>query len=69
MPKGFRAGALILTILSVGMRGSMMLVWHPGFYTAYSPSQNLESNAFLMAVGALGVLISGSWTLKALDII
>ena len=69
MPRGFRAGALILTFLSVGMMGSMMLVWQPGFYTAYSPSQNLDSNSFLMGVGALGVIASGSWTLKVLDIV
>ncbi|HKT21698.1 MAG TPA: DUF1404 family protein, partial [Nitrososphaerales archaeon] len=69
MPRGFRAGALLLTFLSVGMMGSMMLVWQPGFYTTYSPAQNLVSNTFLMGMGALGVLISGSWTLKALDIV
>lgn len=69
MPRGFRAGALIITFLSVGMMGSMMLVWQPGFYTAYPAAQNLDSNAFLMGVGALGVLISGSWTLKVLDVV
>jgi cytochrome c oxidase assembly factor CtaG len=69
MPRGFRAGALLLTFLSVGMMGSMMLVWQPGFYTSYSPAQNLESNSFLMGMGALGVLTSGSWTLKVLDIV
>ena len=69
MPRGFRAGALILTFLSVGMMGSMMLVWQPGFYVAYSPSQNVDSNSFLMGVGALGVLVSGSWTLKVMDVI
>ena len=69
MPRAFRAGALILTFLSVGMMGSMMLVWQPGFYTAYSASQNLDSNTFLMGVGALGVVISGSWTLKVLDVV
>ncbi|MDG7010680.1 MAG: DUF1404 family protein [Nitrososphaerota archaeon] len=69
MPRGFRAGALLLTFLSVGMMGSMMLVWQPGFYTVYSSSQNLDSNSFLMGMGALGVLISGSWTLKVLDVV
>jgi hypothetical protein len=69
MPTGLRAGILILTFLSVGMMGSMMLVWQPGFYTAYSPAQNLDSNTFLMGMGALGVLVSGSWTMKILGIV
>lgn len=69
MPRAFRAGMLLLTFLSVGMMGSMMLVWQPGFYTAYSPAQNLDSNTFLLGIGALGVLISGSWTMKIMDIV
>jgi Protein of unknown function (DUF1404) len=69
MPRAFRASALILAFLSVGMMGSMMLVWQPGFYAAYSPAQNLASNTFLMGIGALGVIISGSWTLKVLDVV
>jgi cytochrome c oxidase assembly factor CtaG len=69
MPRGFRAGALLLTFLSVGMMGSMMLVWQPGFYTVYSPAQNLYSNSFLMGMGAVGVLVTGSWTMKILDIV
>lgn len=69
MPRGFRAGTLLLSFLSVGMMGSMMLVWQPGFYTVYSPAQNLDSNTFLMGLGALGVLVSGSWTLKVMDIV
>jgi Protein of unknown function (DUF1404) len=69
MPTGLRAGLLLLTFLSVGMMGSMMLVWQPGFYTAYSPGQNLQSNTFLMLLGSSGILISGAWTLRILSII
>ena len=69
MPTGLRAGTLLMAFLSVGMMGSMMLVWQPGFYTVYSPAQNLDSNTFLMGMGAVGVVISGSWTMKILGIV
>lgn len=68
-PKLLRIALLLFAFLSVGMMGSMMLVWQPGFYTAYSASQNFQSNSFLMVVGALGELLGGAWSLKALDVI
>jgi Protein of unknown function (DUF1404) len=69
MPRALRAGLLLFTFLSVGMMGSMMLVWQPGFYTAYSATQNVESNTFLMLFGAFGEIFSGAWTLKMLSVL
>lgn len=68
-PKLLRIGLLLFAFLSVGMMGSMMIVWQPGFYTSYSAAQNLQSNSFLMMIGAAGELIGGAWSLKALDVI
>lgn len=69
MPKLMRVGLLLFSFLSVGMMGSMMLVWQPGFYTAYSGAQNIQANSFLMLIGAFGELIAGGWSLKALDVV
>lgn len=69
MSRLLRVGLLLLSWLSVGMMGSMMLVWEPGFYVAYSAAQNAQSNAFLMLVGAVGELLGGAWSLKALEIV
>jgi hypothetical protein len=69
MPKLMRVGLVLFAWLSVGMMGSMMLVWEPGFYTTYSAAQNIESNSFLMLIGAAGELLGGAWSLKALDIV
>lgn len=68
-PKLLRIGLLLFAFLSVGMMGSMMIVWQPGFYTSYSAAQNVQSNSFLMMIGAGGELIGGAWSLKALDVI
>jgi hypothetical protein len=69
MSKLMRVGLLLLTFLSVGGMGSMMLVWQPGFYTVYSEAQNIQANSFLMMTGAFGELIAGGWSMKALDVV
>ena len=69
MPRLMRIGLLLLAWLSIGMMGSMMLVWQPGFYTSYSAAQNVQANSFLMLVGAFGELLGGAWRLKALEIV
>ncbi len=69
IPRKFRVLLLYLAFMSVGMMGSMMLVWQPGFYTAYSPSQNTSMNTFLMLFGAVGAIATSSWLLKIMDVL
>jgi hypothetical protein len=69
IPRKFRVMLLYLAFMSAGMMGSMMLTWQPGFYTAYSPSQNLAMNTFLMLFGAVGAIATSSWLLKVMDVL
>jgi Protein of unknown function (DUF1404) len=69
MSKLTRIGILLFSFLSVGGMGSMMLVWPAGFYTVYSPAQNIESNTFLMLIGSFGEVAAGAWSLKSLDVV
>lgn len=69
IPRKFRVLLLYLAFMSVGMMGSMMLTWQPGFYTAYSPSQNVTMNSFLMIFGAIGAIATSSWLLKIMDVL
>ncbi|MDG6922012.1 MAG: DUF1404 family protein, partial [Nitrososphaerota archaeon] len=47
---------LYFAFMSVGMMGSMMLVWQPGFYTFYSAVQNTDMSTFMMMFGAFGIM-------------
>jgi cytochrome c oxidase assembly factor CtaG len=69
VPKKLRIMLLYIGFMQLGMMGSMMLVWPPGFYTIYSASQNVEMNTFMMLTGAAGVSILSYWVVKMLDII
>ncbi|MFI5421276.1 MAG: DUF1404 family protein [Nitrososphaerales archaeon] len=68
VPRKFKALLLVLAFMQAGMMGSMMLVW-PHFYTAYSSAQNSQMDSALMLFGAVGLLASGSWFLKVVDVI
>jgi len=68
VPRKYKALLLVLAFMQAGMMGSMMLVW-PHFYTAYSAAQNSEMDSALMMFGALGLMASGSWFLKVVDVI
>jgi len=68
VPRKFKAGLLVLGFMQAGMMGSMMLVW-PQFYLAYSVAQNTQMDSALMLFGALGIICTGSWFLKILDVI
>ncbi len=68
VPRKFKALLLVLAFMQAGMMGSMMLVW-PHFFTAYSSAQNSEMDTALMLFGAVGLLASGSWFLKVVDVI
>ena len=69
VPRKFRVLLLYFAFMSVGMMGSMMLVWSPGFYTVYSPSQNTDMNTFMMMFGAFGIIGTSSYLLKVMDVI
>jgi cytochrome c oxidase assembly factor CtaG len=68
VPRKFKALLLVLGFMQAGMMGSMMLVW-PHFYTTYSALQNSEMDSALMLFGAIGLMASGSWFLKVVDVI
>jgi putative membrane protein len=68
VPRRFKAGLLVLGFMMAGMMGSMMLLW-PQFYLAYSAVQNTQMDSALMLFGAAGMICTGSWFLKALDVI
>jgi len=68
IPRKFRAALLVFGFMTAGMMGSMMLVW-PDFYTAYSAAQNTQMESSLMLFGAVGMIATGSWFLKILDVI
>ncbi len=68
VPRKFKAALLVLGFMTAGMMGSMMLVW-PNFYSAYSALQNTEMESALMLFGAIGIVATGSWFLKILDVI
>ncbi len=68
VPRKFKALLLLLGFMQAGMMGSMMLVW-PHFYSVYSSAQNTQMDSALMIFGALGLLASGSWFLKVVDVI
>jgi cytochrome c oxidase assembly factor CtaG len=68
VPRKFKALLLVLAFMQAGMMGSMMLVW-PHFFTAYSSAQNSEMDLALMLFGAVGLMASGSWFLKVVDVI
>jgi hypothetical protein len=65
----FRVVLLLFAFMSVGMMGSMMVVWQPGFYTVYSPAQNTTMNTFMMLFGGIGVAAISPWLMKVLDIL
>jgi Protein of unknown function (DUF1404) len=69
VPRKFKVLLLYFAFMAVGMMGSMMLVWQPGFYTAYSPGQNTTMNTFMMLFGAFGVVGMSTWLLKVMDVI
>ena len=69
VPKKFRVLLLYFAFMSVGMMGSMMLVWTPGFYTVYSSVQNSDMNTFMMMFGAFGIIGTSSYLLKVMDIV
>ena len=69
VPRKFRVLLLYFAFMCVGMMGSMMLVWSPGFYTVYSPSQNTDMNTFMMMFGAFGIIGSSSYLLKVMDLL
>lgn len=68
VPKKFRIILLYFAFMTAGMSGSMMIVWTPGFYTVYSPSQNSDMNTFLMMFGLFGTIGMSTYLLKALDV-
>ena len=69
VPSKLRVILLFFAFMNVGMMGSMMLVWPPGFYTAYSAAQNNAMNTFMMLFGAVGILGTSGWLLKVWDVI
>ncbi len=69
VPSKMRVILLFFAFMSVGMMGSMMLVWPPGFYSFYSASQNNAMNTFMMMFGAVGILGTSGYLLKAWDVI
>jgi cytochrome c oxidase assembly factor CtaG len=69
IPSKYKALLLCLGFMTIGMMGSMMLVWPPGFYPIFSPSQNVDMSTAMMLVGALGIAAVGSWFLKVMDVI
>jgi cytochrome c oxidase assembly factor CtaG len=68
IPRKFKAALLVLGFMTAGMMGSMMLV-APDFYAAYSAAQNTEMQSALMLFGATGMICTGSWFLKIIDVI
>ena len=68
VPRKFKALLLVLAFMQAGMMGSMMLVW-PHFYSVYSAAQNSEMDSALMLFGAIGLISTGSWFLKVVDVI
>lgn len=68
IPHKFRVILLYFAFMTVGMMGSMMIVWSPGFYAAYSSSQNATMDTFMMLFGAFGVVGTSSWLVKVMDI-
>ena len=68
IPHKLKAFLLIFAFLQAGMMASMMLVW-PDFYSAYSAAQNLQMDTAMMLFGAFGMIATGSWFLKVLDVI
>jgi putative membrane protein len=68
VPRKFKAGLLVLGFMMAGMMGSMMLLW-PQFYSAYSVTQNTQMDTAIMLFGAAGMICTGSWFLKVLDVI
>jgi hypothetical protein len=68
IPGKFRVLLLLFAFMSIGMMGSMMVVYQPGFYAAYSPAQNTTMNTFMMLFGAVGVVVVSPWLMKVLDI-
>jgi hypothetical protein len=69
IPSRVRVLLLLFAFMSVGMMGSMMIVWQPGFYTVYSPVQNTTMNTFMMLFGAVGVVGTSPWLMKIMDIL
>lgn len=69
VPKKFRVLLLFFAFMCVGMMGSMMLVWTPGFYTVYTSVQNTDMNTFMMLFGAFGIIGTSSYLLKVMDVV
>ncbi|MEM3637374.1 MAG: DUF1404 family protein [Conexivisphaerales archaeon] len=69
IPRKVRIVLLWIAFMQLGMMGSMMLVWQPGFYTAYSPYQNQLMNTIMMLVGAAGVSTTSVLLLREMDIV
>jgi len=69
IPKKLRIILLWIAFMQMGMMGSMMLVWEPGFYTAYPAIQNQMMNTAMMLVGAAGVSVMSVYLLKEMDVV
>jgi hypothetical protein len=69
IPRRFKILLLYFAFTSVGMMGSMMLVYPQGFYSAYSASQNATMATFMMLFGAAGIFGGSPWLLKVMDVI
>jgi cytochrome c oxidase assembly factor CtaG len=69
IPKKLRIVLLWVAFMQMGMMGSMMLVWEPGFYTAYPAIQNQIVNTSMMLIGAAGVSVMSVYLLKEMDVV
>jgi hypothetical protein len=69
IPKKLKIVLLWVAFMQMGMMGSMMLVWEPGFYTAYPAIQNQIVNTAMMLIGAAGVSVMSVYLLKEMDVV
>lgn len=65
----WRVVLVYLGFMNLGMMGSMWTVWRPGYFPIYTYAANLEMGTAMMVFGALGVILTSSWLLKAIDVI
>ncbi len=68
IPEKWRGGLLGIGFMQAGMMGSMWVL-SPTYFSLYSAAQNEQMATALMLFGAIGLLASSGYLLKALDII
>lgn len=69
IPRKLRVALLWISFMQMGMMGSMMLVWQPGFYSAFSAAQNQQLNTLMMLLGAGGVTVTSVYLLREMELI